>query len=58
MSANRIKRLNVEELEQILTNTDVVLAVKANISVMRCVEAEIAALERVVKERVKLRPAF
>ncbi len=58
MSANRIKRLNVEELEQILTNTDVVLAVKANISVMRCVEAEIAALERVVKKRVKLRPAF
>jgi transposase len=58
MSANRIKRLNVEELEQILTNTDVVLAVKANISVMRCVEAEIAALERVVKDRVKLRPAF
>ncbi len=58
MSANRIKRLNVEELEQILTNTDVVLAVKANISVMRCVEVEIAALERVVKERVKLRPAF
>ncbi len=58
MSANRIKRLNVEELEKILTNTDVVLAVKANISVMRCVEAEIAALERVVKERVKLRPAF
>jgi len=32
--------------------------VKANLSVMRSLEAEIATLERVVKERVKLRPAF
>jgi transposase len=58
ISANRIKRLSNEELEDILIDGDVVLAVKANLSAMRCLQAEIATLERVVKERVKLRPAF
>ncbi len=58
LSANRIKRLGAEEVEGILTDADVALAAKANLSVMRSLEAEIATLERVVKERVKLRPAF
>ncbi len=58
LSANRIKRLSAEEVEGILTDADVALAAKANLSVMRSLEAEIATLERVVKERVKLRPAF
>lgn len=58
ISANRIKRLSAEEVEGILADTDVALAAKANLSVMRSLEAEIAMLERVVKERAKLRPAF
>jgi len=58
LSANRVKRLGAEEVEGILTDADVALAAKANLSVMRSLEAEIATLERVVKERVKLRPAF
>ena len=58
ISANRIRQLTTEEVERIFTAGDVALAVKANLSVMRCVEKEIAVLERVVKERVKLKPAF
>ena len=58
ISANRIKRLTAQEVGRILTDGDLALAVKANLSVMRCLEAEIATLERVVKERVKLKPAF
>lgn len=58
ISANRIKQLNVEKLEQILTNADVVLATNANVCVMRCLTAEITALEKVVRNRVKLSPAF
>jgi len=56
--ANRIKRLSAQEVEGMLTEADVALAVKANLSVMRCLEAEISTLERVVKERVQLKPAF
>jgi transposase len=58
ISANRIKKLTVEQVDGLFTMGDVGLAVKANLSVMRCLEAEIKSLEQVVKERVKLKPAF
>jgi transposase len=58
LSANRIKQLTPEEVERIFTAGDVALAAKANLSVMRCLETEIASLERVVQQRVKLRPAY
>jgi transposase len=58
LSANRIKKLTLEELQGLFTVGDVALAAKANLSVMRCLEVEIRTLERVVNERVKLRPAF
>jgi transposase len=58
LSANRIKRLTSEEVEGLFSLSDVRLAVKANLSVMRCLEAEIKALEQVIKERVKLKAAF
>ena len=58
LSANRIKKLRSEEVDDLFTLGEVALAVKANVSVMRCLETEISTLERVVKERVKLKPAF
>jgi transposase len=58
ISANRIKKLTSEQVEDLFTLGDVALAVKANLSVMRCVEAEIKTLEQVVRERIKLRAAF
>ena len=58
ISANRIKKLPSQEVDGLFTLGDVGLAVKANLSVMRCLEAEIKSLEEVVKERVKLKPAF
>jgi transposase len=58
ISANRIKKLTLEQVDGLLGVGDVGLAVKANLSVMRCLEAEIKSLEQVVKERVKLKPAF
>jgi transposase len=58
LSANRIKKLTSEQVDGLFTLGDVALAVKANLSVMRCLEAEIKSLEQVVKERVKLKPAF
>jgi transposase len=58
LSANRIKKLTSEQVDGLFTMGDVGLAVKANLSVMRCLEAEIKSLEQVVKERVKLKPAF
>ena len=58
LSANRIKKLTSEQVDGVFTLGDVGLAVKANLSVMRCLEAEIKTLEQVVKGRAKLKPAF
>lgn len=58
ISANWIKQLSSEKVDALFTNSDLALAVKANFTVMRSLETEIAILERIVKERVKLKPAY
>jgi transposase len=58
ISANRIKQLTSEKVDALFTSSDLALAVKANLTVMRSLETEIAVLERVVRERVKLKPAY
>jgi transposase len=58
ISANRIKQLTSEKVDGLFTHSDLALAVKANLTVMRSLETEIAILERTVKERVKLKPAY
>jgi transposase len=58
LSANRIKQLTSEIVEAHFPESDLALAVKANLSVLRSLEIEIAVLERTVKERIKLKPAY
>ena len=58
LSANRIKQLTSETVEAHFPESDLALAVKANLSVLRSLETEIAVLERVIKERIKLKPAY
>jgi transposase len=56
--ANQIKRLSYEEVDRLLPEADLALAVKSNLAVMRTLEGVIALLEKSVKARIKLRPAF
>src|SRR5574341_1767847 len=58
ISSNRIKLLKVEEVGSLLGHADCALAAQTNLWVLRCLEEQIGKLERVVKERVKLKPAF
>jgi len=58
ISANRIKALDVQEVDELLPNGDLALAVKANLSVMGSADEQIEILEKTVQERVKLRPQF
>ncbi len=53
-----IKALKVEDLEELVGDGDVARAVGASLSVVHCLQAQIADLEGIVRERVKLRPAF
>ena len=58
MSANGIKGLQVEDIDRIVSVSDLALAIKANLSVMRSGEEQVQILEQTVRGRVKLRPEF
>jgi transposase len=58
ISANRIKGLDVQQVDELLPNGDLALALKANLSVMFSADEQTQILERTVRDRVKLRPEF
>ena len=58
MKSDVIKRLAPEQPAQLFANPDVALAIATTVRVRQCLDTEIAALEKVVLGRVKLRPEF
>jgi transposase len=58
LSADKIRQLTEAEVEGLLPQADLARAVKSNLAVYRCLVEEIDGLEKVVKQRVKLRPSF
>jgi transposase len=58
LSANRVKGLDVQQVDELLPNGDLALAVKANLSVMCSADEQTEILERAVTQRVKLSPQF
>ena len=58
MKANRVKGLDVQQVDELLPNGDLALALKANLSVMSSADEQVRLLEQTVTERVKLRPQF
>jgi transposase len=58
LSADKIRQLTEAEVERLLPQVDLALAVKSNLAVYRCLVEEIDRLEKVVKQRLKLRPSF
>ncbi|MCM3902988.1 MAG: IS110 family transposase [Pyrinomonadaceae bacterium] len=58
LSANEIKGLDVQQVDQLLTEPDLALAVKANLAVMSRADEQVEMLEQTVTQRVKLRPQF
>jgi transposase len=58
LSANQIKRLSYEDVDRLLPDFDLALAVKSTLAVMRTLDGAITVLEKRVKARVRLRPTF
>jgi transposase len=58
MSAHQIKGLDVQQVDQLLAEPDLALAVKANLSVMSSANQQVELLEQTVAQRVQLRPQF
>ncbi len=58
LAGGQIKQLDESAVDEMLPESDLGLAVKCNLRVMQCADAQVAVLERAVLERVKLKPAF
>lgn len=58
MNANRIKALDSKQVDDLVANPDLALAIKANLSMLHCADEQIEILEKTVIERVKLKPEF
>lgn len=58
ISAHQVKGLDIQQVDELLPNGDLALAVKANLSVMCSADEQTEILERTVTQRVKLRPQF
>jgi transposase len=58
INSNRIKTLDAKQVDQLLTNPDLSLAVKANLAMMQCGNQQIDLLERTITDRIKLREEF
>ena len=53
----KLRHLTEEEVDRLLPEVDRALAVRSNLAVYRCLVEEIARLEAVVKEQLKLKRA-
>jgi len=58
MKANQIKDLDIQQVDGLLPDRDLALAVKANLAVMSSAAEQIECLEHRVTELVELRPQF
>lgn len=58
VSGDGVKRLTDEEAERLVKIPELALAVKGSLAVVRCLEREIAVLEKTALDRVRLRDDF
>jgi len=58
LKGDAIKSLRVEEVEALMSQPDVALAMGASVAVIQCLNEQIKNIEKVVLDRVKLREEF
>jgi len=58
LSVSGIKRLTDADVDEMLPNADLALAVKSSVAVIQCLDAQIKILEKVILKRVRLRADF
>ncbi len=58
LNAAEVKRLEDRQVDDMLQNAELALAVQSSLAVLRCLEIQIKRVEKVVLERARLREEF
>jgi len=58
ISANSVRHLTDKQVDALLPEADLALAVKSNVAVMQCLQQQIELLEKTIEARVRLREAY
>jgi len=58
ISGNAIKKLSIEDLYQQFDNESISLAAASNLNIINCIEQQIKAIEKKVRESAKLKPSY
>ena len=58
LNGNRVKTLDAKQVDELLANPELALAVKANLAMMQCGNQQIDLLERTITDKIKLREEF
>ena len=58
LSSYKIKKLDDEHVEKLLDDPNIILALKCNLNVIRCLQSTITEIEKTVLQQVKVRKEF
>ena len=58
LNANRLKTIKDEEVDKLLEDSNITLALKSNITIIKGLQATITTIEQAVVKQVKLRPEY
>jgi transposase len=58
LNANKLKTIKDEEIDQLLDDPNITLALKSNIKMIKSLQASILEIEKAVVSQVKLRPEY
>lgn len=58
LSASKLKKINDEEIDKLLDDPNIALALKSNINIIKSLQTNIAEIEQAVVSQVKLRPEY
>ena len=58
LNANMLKTIKDEEVDKLLEDSNITLALKSNISIIKSLQTTIATIEQAVVKQVKLRPEY
>ena len=58
LNASKLKTIKDEEVDKLLSDANIALALKSNITIIKSLQTTISSIEKAVVKQVKLRPEY